>query len=131
MKIHRALFAALGGVALAVLFALPASADPKRGEILELDCDVLGTVEVVVFSNATATPGLDITSNRVLIPYEVHITGSFTPTGGEPETIQEDVVRRAPRNGRLDSCTFHEEGTDEFGSFEIDGSALVSYTPGR
>jgi hypothetical protein len=59
----------------------PAGADPK-GEIIELDGDVLGTVEVVVFSNGAPSPGLVVGSNQVAIPYQL---GACDPaSGGRP-----------------------------------------------
>jgi hypothetical protein len=129
MKVHRAVVAALGIAALSGTLAAPAGADPKRGEILEIDCDTLGTLEVVVFSNGPSSPGLVVGSTQVGIPYKLHLEGTFTPIEGEPESFVEDFEKPAPRNGRLDHCTFHQEGSDEFGSFELDGEVWISYTP--
>jgi hypothetical protein len=130
MKIHRTVAAAFGIAALSVTLAAPAGADPRKGEVVELNCDNLGTLEIVVFSNAQASPGLVLDSNQVLVPYQLRIEGTFTPIGGEPETFVEEFEKPAPQNGRLDHCTFHQEGTDEFGSFELDGEVGISYTPG-
>jgi hypothetical protein len=129
MKIHRAVIAALGIAALSAGLAAPASADPKKGEVIEINCDNLGTLEVVVFSNGPASPGLVVDSNQVGIPYKLHVEGTFTPTDGEPESFVDEFEKPGPRNGRLDHCTFHQEGTDEFGSFELDGEVWISYTP--
>jgi hypothetical protein len=129
MKVHRAVFAALGIAALSAGLAAPAGADPKKGEVIELNCDNLGTLEVVIFSNGPASPGLVVDSNQVGIPYKLHVEGTFTPPGGEPESFVDAFEKPGPRNGRLDHCTFHQEGTDEFGSFELDGEVWVSYTP--
>lgn len=131
MKVHSAVFFVLGMAALGVAQAAPAAADPKKGDILEIECDTLGTLEVVVFSNGPASPGLVVNSNQVIKPYALHIEGTFTPTEGEPETFVEEFSKPAPRNGRTDHCTFHDEGSDEFGSFVIDGDVLVTYTPTR
>jgi hypothetical protein len=128
-RTHRTVAVALGVSALGGLFAAPASADPKKGDTLELACDTLGAVQVVVFSNAPVSPGLVVGSNRVGIPYRLHIEGTFTPTGGEPEPFVDDVVKPAPRNRRLDHCTFHQEFTDEDGTGVIDGEVWISYTP--
>ena len=130
MRAHSAVIFVLGIATFGLAQAAPAAADPK-GDILELDCDRLGTLEVVVFSNGPSSPGLVVGTNQVLIPYELHLEGSFTPNGGEPETFTEDFARPAPRHGRTDHCTFHEEGSDEFGSFDIDGEVLISFTPIR
>jgi hypothetical protein len=131
MKIYRTIGAALAIVALGGALAEPAGADPKKGEILEIACDTLGTLEVVVFSNGPTSPGLVVGSTQVGIPYKLHIEGTFTPIEGEPESFVDDIDKPAPRHGRLDHCTFHQEGSDEFGSFEIDGEVWISYTPAR
>ncbi|MGH3369269.1 MAG: hypothetical protein ACRDPR_04655 [Nocardioidaceae bacterium] len=55
------------------------------------------------------------------MPYRFHFV--FTPTSGPPETF--DIEKPAPKNGRLDRCTFSE--TDSGGTFS--GTAWVSYTP--
>jgi hypothetical protein len=129
MKVRVACTAVISAIALAALGVASASADPSRGDVLELQCDTLGTLEVVVFSNGPASPGLVVDSNQVGIPYRLHIEGVFTPVGGEPEPFVDEFSKPAPRNGRLDHCTFHQEGSDEFGSFEIDGEVWISYTP--
>ena len=112
-----------------------ASADPvnsKNAEIIELVCDSgLGTIEIVTHGNGQWTPGHLLSNNQMLIPYEFHFVGTFTPTVGLPETFSEHAVKKAPSNGRLATCTFHEEGTDEFGSFVFDGTVKVSYTKAR
>jgi hypothetical protein len=131
MSVRKSVIAALGVAALSVIMAAPASADPKGGDIIELNCDALGTVEVVVFSNAPVSPGLVVGSTQVGIPYRLHVEGTFTPTEGEPESFVEDIEKPAPRNGRLDDCTFHQEGSDESGSFELEGEVSISYTPTR
>ena len=128
---YRAVFVVLGIAALGVAQAAPVAADPKGGEILEIECDSLGTLEVVVFSNGPTSPGLVVNSNQVGIPYALHIEGTFTPNEGEAESFVDDFTRPAPRNGRTDHCTFHQEGSDEFGSFVIDGEVSISYTPTR
>jgi hypothetical protein len=125
------LMAGVATVGLVGLGAAPASADPKKGEVLEITCDTLGTLEVVVFSNGPSSPGLAVGSNQVGIPYKLHVEGTFTPVGGEPEPFVDSFEKPAPRNGRLDHCTFHQEGSDQFGSFELDGEVWISYTPTR
>jgi hypothetical protein len=70
-------------------------------------------------------------SRQVGIPYALHVEGTFTPVGGEPEPFVDEFSKPAPQNGRLDHCTWHEEGSDEFGSFVVDGEVWISYTPAR
>lgn len=106
-----------------------AHADPRGGDTLVLSCDRLGQVEVIVFSAGTWSAALVDAGNRVLVPYELHFTGTFMPTVGEPQSFTEHHVKPAPRNGRTDHCTFHQEGGDPSGTFEVDGDVWVSYTP--
>jgi hypothetical protein len=129
VKLRIGVATAVATMIVGVLGAAPARADPKKGEILEITCDTLGTLQVVVFSNGPSSPGLVVGSNQVGIPYELHLEGTFTPVDGEPESFVEDFAKPAPRNGRLDHCTFHQEGSDEFGSFVLDGEVSISYTP--
>jgi hypothetical protein len=129
-RVATLMVAIVGGIGM---MAGPAAADPtnaKKGEILEIHCDGgLGTLTVALNGNAQLTPGLVTTSNQVVIPYRRHLEGSFTPTGGDPEPIVEDVQKRAPHNGRLATCTFHVEDSNESGSLVLDGTVWVSYTP--
>jgi hypothetical protein len=118
----------LVSIAVVMLGVAPASADPQKGDVLELSCDALGTVEVVVFSNGRS-PGLVLDSTQVGIPYKLHVEGTFTPFVGEPESFVDEFEKPAPRNGRLDHCTFHEEGSNEFGTLVLDGEVWISYTP--
>ena len=129
--LSKTLAGALLAAGISVSFATAAHAAPRNGDVLEVQCDKLGTLEVVTFSNGPSSPGLVVGSHQVGIPYKLHIEGTFTPTEGEPESFVEDFEHPAPRNGRLDHCTFHEEGADEFGSFEINGEVWISYTPTR
>jgi hypothetical protein len=121
--------AVLLAIAIAALGVSPASADPKKGDVLDLSCDVLGQVEIVVFSNGSGSPGLVLGSTQVGIPYALHIEGTFTPVEGEPESFVDEFEKPAPRNGRLDHCTFHQEETAEDGTVVIDGEVWISYTP--
>jgi hypothetical protein len=118
-------------IALTALGVGPASADPSKGEVLAVECDELGPLEIVVFSNGSPSPGLVVGSTQVGIPYALHVEGTFTPVGGEPEPFVDEFSKPAPQNGRLDHCTWHEEGSDEFGSFVVDGEVWISYTPAR
>jgi hypothetical protein len=116
-----------------------AGADPvnaKTGQLLPIVCEKLGSLTVATNDNGNDhsknnfTPGLVTTSTQVGIPYEVHTSGTFTPSdGGETQTFSDDFVKKAPHNGRLDVCTFHGEGADENGSFSFDGIVKISYTP--
>ena len=129
----RAATVTLAIVGAVGIMAGQAAADPinaKKGEILEIHCDGgLGTFTVALNGNTDLTPGLVTTSNQVVVPYRLHLEGSFTPTGGEPEPILLDVQKPAPHNRRLAMCTFHEGGRNESGTLVLDGTIWVSYTP--
>ena len=121
-----ALLAMLGSTGLILGVATPATADPKRG-VLPLERDELGSLAVVVASSSTsATPGLAVVGTQVGIPYAITLSGTFTPVGGAPEPFLDVYLRRAPAHDRFHHCTFHQEGTNEFGSFVIDGDLLRS-----
>ena len=124
-----ALLALATSIGLSLGAATRANADPKRG-LLQLACDQLGSLEITIPGNGVATaPGLVATSTQVAIPYSITLTGTFTPVDGRPEPILDVYERRAPAHDRLDHCTFHQEGSNEFGSFMLDGDVWVSYTP--
>ncbi len=68
-----------------------ASADPQKGELLAIECDTLGSLDVVVFGNGRGSPGLVVDSTQVGIPSKLHIERTFTPTGGgDPETFVDE-----------------------------------------
>lgn len=110
-----------------------AGADPvnaKKGQLIPIVCAELGSLTVSVNGNAALSPGLVITSTQVGIPYELHASGTFTPNDGSPpQTFTEDVVKPAPRNGRLDVCTFSLVENDPYGTVVFDGTVKISYTP--
>ena len=122
--------AVVGGMGMV---AGQAAADPtnaKKGEILEAHCDEgLGTLTFALNGNTDLTPGIVTTSTQVVIPYRLHLEGSFTPTGGEPQPIVHDVQKPGPQNGRLAICTFEEGGSNASGSLVLHGTIWVSYTP--
>jgi hypothetical protein len=135
MRRYRALAGMLAMAVVMVGGAGSVGADPidsPNSEVITLSCETNGIVTVVVNGNGVWTPGHVTTNNQVGIPYEFHITGTFTPADGGPtETFTDDLVKPAPRNGRLDTCTFHQEGEDEFGTFVVDGTVAISYTPAQ
>jgi hypothetical protein len=135
MKSWKAVVAALGTAAVVLGTAGAAGADPtnaKKGEILTIECDAgLGSLTVALNGNGEWTPGHVTTSTQVGTPYAFHIEGSFTPTGGEPESFVDDSAKPGPRNDRLAVCTFHEADQDEEGTFRLDGTVWISYSPAR
>jgi uncharacterized Zn-binding protein involved in type VI secretion len=120
----------------AALAVAPASAGAapvkaKSAQQLALHCTKLGDVTVILNGNGTWTPGHIVGSKRVLKPYEIHITGTFTPTGGTAQPFTQDSVKPAPASRKLDECTFHQETSNAQGSTVIDGSAKVQYSGKR
>lgn len=120
--------AASTSIGLGVALAGPAAADPPR-EALILHCDVLGPLTISVPADASWTPGLVAGTNQVGHPYAFTFTFTFTPTGGEPQVSVDHVSKPAPAHDRRDRCTFHQEGSDDTGTFTLDGEALITYTP--
>ena len=130
MKFRLVWTAVVSAIALAAIGVGSASADPQKGELLAIECDTLGSLDVIIFSNGRGSPGLVVDSTQVGIPYKLHLDGTFTPAGGgDPETFVDEWEHPAPRNGRLDHCTFHQEESDEGGSVVVDGEVWISYTP--
>jgi len=115
-------------IGLGVALAGPAAADARR-EPFALQCDVLGPITISVPAQAPYTPGLEVGSTRIGVPYAFTSTLTFTPTGGEPQTSVDQYSKPAPAHARHDRCIFHEEGSDESGTFILDGEVMVSYTP--
>ena len=103
----------------------------KNTQHLTLHCTKLGDVDVVIKGNGKWTPGHIVGSTRVVKPYEIHITGTFTPTGGAAEPFTSDSVKPAPSSRKLDECTFHLERTTADGTTSGDGTVKVQYSGKR
>jgi hypothetical protein len=75
-----------------------ALADPKKGEPFTLDCGSAGVYDVVVApGSGTYTPGLDLDSNRVLVPTAFGpFTGTLTGPGGFSSTETEPGSTKGP-----------------------------------
>jgi hypothetical protein len=102
--------AAIAGAAT-VAFANSASADPQKGESLDLTCgdDVY---DAVVFSNGLWSPALDANSNVVLHP--VAFENRVVRANGQIVDQPPDIAKNGERRG-IDvlECTFEQE-------FEVD-----------
>ena len=131
----RAMAAVLGAAVMMPGIAGAALADPtnaKKGEILTIECDHgLGSLTVALNGNTDLNIGHVTTSTQVVVPYRLHVEVTITPTGGDPQTFVNDIVKPAPRNGRLAVCTFHQEDQNDAGTFVLDGTVWVSATPAR
>ena len=115
---------ALAALTTSGLIAGPAGADPtnaKKGQVYNVTCEDLGTVEIATNGSGDWTPVLLTASNQVLVPYRLHL--EFTPIGGETQSF--DLVKPAPKNATLDVCTFGSD--DSQGSFR--GIAYVAVHP--
>lgn len=122
------------GVALLTTSPTTAGAAPakaKTSQRLALHCIKLGDVEIIRNGNGTWVPGHVVGSTRVLKPYEIHITGTFTPAAGAPEPIDQHSVKAAPKSRKLDECTFHVATSDAKGSTSADGQVKVQYSGKR
>ena len=125
----RRLTLTIGAIAMFLVTAAPASADPKPDSTYEYVCDTLGTIQIVGTGNGAGSPGLDLDSNRVIVAYAWEVTLMATPYVGEPVTRVFSYSRGEPQSGRLDYCTYHYEVTNNVGHGVFDGWALISYTP--
>ena len=92
----RAGVAGIGALGLGLGLVLPAAADPK-GEPIDMQCEKLGPLQIVVNGNGPMTPGHVVGSTRVGIPYKLRVEGVFTPVGGEPQPFIDEYSRNAPR----------------------------------
>lgn len=126
----RILAIAATAATLAVSAPGPAAADPMRGDTITLTCDALGEFDIVSPPGGGAwTPGIVLDGTRVLVPYTFDIVGTFTPSdGSEAQSFEEHTAKNAPHNGRTDTCTFSESGSDENGSFSIEGTVSLTYS---
>lgn len=105
-----------------------AGADPKPGLDIELTCgDEI--VDVSVAGNGAWTPAHDLDSTLVGVPIGFgEFTGTFTPTGGAPETFTEPPFAKPnvpkTRNLIID-CTYTVNGTFPDGSVSGAGSVTL------
>jgi hypothetical protein len=118
MKRFTVLSAVLGVAATIGLMAVPAGAVSKNGDTFPLECDgALGSLNVATNpGHGQWTPAFVVGSNQRLIPYAFKFD-----FGGQIE----EVEKPAPRNGRLDHCTFSFKTPDG----PVDGEVWLSYTP--
>ena len=106
--------AALTALTASGLVAGPAGADPinaKKGQVYDVVCENLGTVEIATNGSGDWTPVHLTAGDQVLVPYRLHL--EFTPVGGETQSL--DLFKPEPKNATLDVCTFGSD--DAQGSF--------------
>ena len=129
----KALVSGLAIAAFAVILAAPAGADPvnaKNSTQFPVVCGgALGTIDVVTNGNGKVTPGLVTTGNLVAVPYELHITFTFTPYDNSgPFSDTTDLVKPAPKSGRLADCTINYTQAGADGTVTLSGSVRLSYS---
>ncbi len=103
----------------------------KTSQRLSLECEKLGSIDVVRNGKGIWSAGHIVGSTRNVKPYEIHLTGTFTPKSGSPQPIDEHHVKPAPASKKLDACTFHDEFTDKSGTASVDGAVKVKYSGKR
>lgn len=117
------------GLALAATcLAAPASADPPAFGHIVLQCGD-ETVHISVAGNGDWTPAHDLDTTLVGVPIAFgEFTGTFTPTGGEPETFTEPGYTKpnVPKTRNLIvDCTYTVAFEAPEGTFTGEGSVTV------
>ena len=139
MGLKRIAVVGLAVILTGLMGAAVAQASPGSGgnsEIIDLQCQDLGAVQVVVSNtsdhaneNAPAWgTGRIVGSNTVLIPFSFDFQGTFTPSdnsGSQPVSfsLAKGHGGAAP-NGNFDTCTFQISETSPEGSFEATGTVV-------
>jgi hypothetical protein len=112
--------------ALIVGVPFAAHADPKKADVITLNCDNGASYEIRVFSNGTWSPGLLTSGNGVVRPVAVAVTGTFTPAdGSDPETFSETAAKHVGAKTQTTDCTFSQTGSDESGTFTLQGTVTI------
>ncbi len=120
------------GLAVGVA-AAPASADPRKGEIIPLACDNGQSYTIAVNGNGEFTPGHDTDSTSVLVPVAF---GAFTGTvtdaeGNVAETFSEPGAAKGQSGKNAKNtvtCTFSfsETFTEDGETFTFTGGGTVT-----
>ena len=129
----RHLFALLAGCAVAGLLAVSAVADPghaKNASHVQAICGTQ-TVNVVVNGNGTFTPAHVVGSTKMFIPTVLHLTFTFTPTGGQPQADTQNATKASPTKRGTVTCTIPLQTlfSSPDGSATIQGSVTGFFTP--
>jgi hypothetical protein len=126
---------ATGGLVLGIA-AAPATADPKKGELVPLDCDNGQTYSAYVNGNGEFTPAHDADSNSMLIPTsfgEFH--GTVTDSQGNvvDEFTEPGAAKGKSASGKKDliTCEFSFEGTEDGLTFKGGGTVTGFITPSK
>ena len=110
----------------------PASADPPHDGTIVVQCGVLGSVTTQATTYGqwvhAAEPRLVSGSHQVLVAYKFHYV--FVPSDGSP-VFDVSGAKPAPRNGRLDVCTYDVDVPEmpPYPAGHFTATYWVSYTP--
>ena len=97
-----ALTTAIGMSSATAAGAVGPSVDLKDG--IYATCTGLGDVFIITLPGRQS-PGFILDGTKMLIPFDLRFTQTFTPTGGEPETQEFAISHRAPKHAQLSTCT--------------------------
>ena len=141
MGLKRIAVVGLAVILTGLMGAAVAQASPGSGgnsEIIDLQCQDLGAVQVVVsntsdHANESAPAwgvGRVVGSNTVVIPFSFDFEGTFTPSdgsGSQPVSFAQSkgMGKAAPGGATFDTCTFQISDTGPDGSFEATGTVLA------
>jgi hypothetical protein len=107
---RRVFVGVLCAVGAIISLSMPAGAagpPVERFDGIYASCTGLGDVFVVTLpGRGPITPGFVLDGGQVLVPYEIHVVQTITPSdGSEPQVFTHDAVRRAPARGTFSTCT--------------------------
>jgi hypothetical protein len=130
---RRQLFVLFAVGVVAGLLAVSAGADPghaKNASHIQAICGTQ-TVNVVVNGNGKFTPAHVVGSTKIFVPTALHLTFTFTPTGGSPVVDHQDAVKAGPTHRGTVTCTIPLQTlfTGQEGSGTIQGSVTGFFTP--
>jgi hypothetical protein len=125
----------LAGFAASGLLAVSATADPghaKNAAHVQAIC-ATQTVNVVVNGKGKFNPAHVVGSTKMFIPTAVHLTFTFTPTTGQPQTNMQNAAKASPTKRGSVTCTIPLQTlfTGPQGSMTIQGSVTGFFTPAR
>ena len=132
--LRRGAIAALVAVTMAVSVQV-ASADPTNSKNSLVVTAVCGgeQVQVSVNGNGNFTPAHFLDSTSVFVPTALDVTFSFTPTGGETETMTQNVEKTGSHANEI-TCDIPEElntFTNPGGTFSLSGTVTGFITPAK
>ncbi len=134
MRVRRITVAIVAGGFILGAFAAPASADPRKGEVIPLTCDNGQQYTIVVNGNGAFTPGHVVDSTSVFVPLSFGpFTGTLTDANGKVvETFTEPGESKGQSGKRARNtvtCSFTFTGTENGLTFTGSGTVTGFITP--